>query len=202
VDLFTPTLAEQAQVEAEVELAASDAAKARDQLMRLNSVAKGPMTVEDRLLENFEADEFDLHRLERLNAETRAIRERLAQDKEIIAKELTALEARQAKFDELVAERTSAMQDEDFNRAVKTLEQLPPKQAKGVMQQYMAQGKTDDAVNYLAAMQLRKSASILKAFKSEEEIPQVAKLLEQLRDRGKDPFARSQADKPKEAPAS
>ena len=80
------------------------------------------------------------------------------------------------------------MQDEDFKRAVKTLEQLPARQAKDVVQQMLGQGKLDQAVDYLAAMQLRKSAGVLKAFKSEAEVVQVTRLIEQLRLRGVDPM--------------
>ena len=202
VDMFKPTVAEVEQLKAEAEAAEAEAHAARDQLMRLESVAKGPQPLEDRLPMNFEADEFDLHRLERLNAETQAIRRRLDQDKALIAEELAALQARQDAFDELVERRTAAMRDEDFNRAVKTLEQLPPNQAKGMIQQYIAAGKTTDAVDYLAAMQLRKSAGILKAFKSEEEIPTAAMLLDELRNRGQDPFGQANAGANPEQPES
>ncbi|MBB6430741.1 hypothetical protein [Algisphaera agarilytica] len=202
VEMFKPTIAEVDQLKAEAEAAEAEAAAARDQLMRLESVAKGPQTLEDRLAQNFEADEFDLHRLERLNAETEAIRRRLDQDKALIAQEWAALQEQQAIFEEMVKVRTASMRDEDFDRAVKTLEQLPPKQAKGVVQQYIADGQMEEVVDYLAAMQLRKSAGILKAFKSEEDIPQAAEILEQLRTRGKDPFGQATAGGTSEQPQS
>lgn len=201
VDVFMPTIAQEDQTQAEAEVAAAEAESVRQQLVRLVSVADGPKTLEDRLMENFEDDEFDLHRLERLNAETEAIRRRLDQDKQLIAKELTELEARQAAFDELVARRTAVMQNEDFTRAVKTLEQLPPKQAKQMVQEYIAAGQIDEAVDYLAAMQLRKSAGVLKAFKADEDIPQAAELLQKLRDRGKDPFGQANSGNGQEAPS-
>lgn len=188
VSMFTPTVAEEAKRREEADQAEAKAAEARDQLMRLEAVASGPMTLEDRLMKNFEADEIDLHRLERLHAETDAIRTRLEQDKAIIDQQLAELQAKQEAFDEMVANRTAEMQDEDFKRAVSTLEQLPPKQAKGVIQQYVADGKLEEAVDYLASMQLRKSAGILKAFKDQAEVPEVTQLIEQLRTRGIDPF--------------
>lgn len=204
VDTFKPTIGEEEQAEAEAEAAAAEAELVRQQLVRLESVSDGPKTLEDRLMENFENDEFDLHRLERLNAETEAIRRRLDQDKQLIAKEWAEFEQREAEFKEMVARRTAVMQQEDFKRAVKTLEQLPPKQAKQMMQEYIESGRIDDAVDYLAAMQMRKSAGVLKAFKAEEDIPQAAELLQKLRDRGKDPFGQANADTPgngQEAPA-
>ncbi|MEM6459843.1 MAG: hypothetical protein AAF710_10695 [Planctomycetota bacterium] len=191
--VFEPTLAEEARAKAEAEAAAEEARAARDQLMRLDGLGDGPQSIEDRLAENFEADEFDLHRLERLNAETEAIRRRLDQDKKLIAEEMALLEQHKAEFAALVERRTQAMEDEDFRRAVKTLEQLPPKQAKQMIQQYLAAGQLDEAVDYLAAMQLRKSAGVLKAFKAEEDIPQAAMLLDELRKRGQDPFGQADA---------
>ena len=198
VEMFRPTLAEERAAAAAAEVAQAQAAATRDQLMRLESVADGPQTLEQRLMQNFEADEVDLHRLERLNAETQAIRRRLEQDKKLIADQLAELQAQQAEFDELVEQRTNAMQDEDFRRAVQTLEQLPAKQAKEMVQQYMARGEVDVVVDYLAAMQLRKSAAVLKAFKSPEEIPQATLLLEQLRLRGQDPFNSARLPRPME----
>lgn len=198
VDLFRPTLTDQAQTRAAAEEAEAQAAAARDQLLRLEKVANGPQTLEDRLMENFEADEIDLHRLERLQAETDAIRRRLDQDKKLIADQLAELQSQREKFDDMVAQRTREMQDEDFRRAVQTLEQLPAKQAKEMVQQYLARGEIETVVNYLAAMQLRKSAAVLKAFKLPEEIPQATQLLEQLRVRGQDPFGQ---DLPTSTPA-
>ncbi len=186
VDAFTPTLTEQARARAEAAAAEAEAAAARDRLMRLDRVAQGPETIEQRLMKNFEADEMDLHRLERLQAETEAIRRRLDQDKALIAEQLAALEAERAAFEAAVAERAGQMEDEDFRRAVRTLEQLPAKQAKAMIQQYLAADQVSEAVDYLAAMQLRKSAGVLKAFKDGPEIAQATLLLEELRTRGVD----------------
>lgn len=201
VEMFKPTITEVDQLQTEAEKAQAEAEAARDQLLRLERVAQGAQTLEDRLAENFEADQVDLHRLERLNAETQAIRRRLDQDKAMIAQELAELQEKEATFEALVARRTEAMREEDFSRAVKTLEQLPPKQGKEVIQQYLAAGKTADAVDYLAAMQLRKSAGILKAFKSGAEISQAAMLLEELRTRGQDPFNQAAAQPGMEQPS-
>ena len=46
------------------------------------------------------------------------------------------------------------------------------------------QGKQDEVVEYLAAMQLRKSAAILDQFKADNEVPVAAQLLEASRTRG------------------
>jgi hypothetical protein len=186
IELFSPTMAEQAAAEEEAAALQAQTEAARDQLLRLERVANGPKSVEDRLMENFEQDEIAMHRLERLQAETESIRRRLDQDKQLLAQQSQELEQKRRAFEEEVAMRSQEMQTEDFKRAVKTLEQLPPRQAKQVLQQIIAEGETEQAVDYLAEMQLRKSAGVLKAFKSEAEAAQVADLVERLRLRGVD----------------
>ena len=128
-------------------------------------------------------DNYDRYRLERLKADTRAIRTRLDQDKAEITRGLADLRAREAAFDERVARRTEALQNEDFRRVVASLEKLPPKQAKDVLVAYVEAGDSEQAVDYLAAMQLRKSAGVLKTFKTPEETQLAAQLIEQLRTR-------------------
>ncbi len=66
------------------------------------------------------------------------------------------------------------------------LEQLKAKQAKSMMQQMIAAGQTEEVVDLLTAMNLRKAGSILREFKSEAEIAQANELLKHLRGRGVD----------------
>jgi len=93
------------------------------------------------------------------------------------------LATREAEFARRVANRSAELQNEDFRRAVASLESLPPKQAKAVIDAYVEAGEGDLAVDYLAMMQLRKSAGVLKAFKAEEDLPRAAWLIEKIRTR-------------------
>lgn len=190
VEIFRPTITEDMKRQEEIEAAEKLAVEQRDQLLRLERVANGPQSIEDRLRENFETDEVSLHRLERLTSETAAIRRRLDQDKAMIAKEKAELEADRAAFETAMAERLEKTKEEDFVRAVKTLEQLPSKQSKEMIRQLVLSDKLEQAVDYLAAMQLRKSAGVLKAFKEERDIPLATQLVERLRMRGLDPLGR------------
>ncbi|MEE9403395.1 MAG: hypothetical protein V3V20_00755 [Algisphaera sp.] len=183
VSIFKPTLGAEATALARVKAVEEEAMAARDELARLDRAGRGPQTLEAQLASNRADDNYDRHRLERLKAETAAIRTRLEQDKGAIARDLEELKAREAAFQQRVDRRTKDLQSDDFRRAVASLEQLPSKQAKGVLQSYVDAGQDDLAVDYLAAMQMRKSAGVLKAFKSKEELLVAAHLIEKLRTR-------------------
>lgn len=195
VEVFRPTRAQEAAAQSEAEAAEAQAAAARDELARLDRAGRGPQTLAAQLAANRNDDRFAQLRLERLKDETEAIRTRLDQDKAAITRDLEDLRQREAEFAERVARRSAELQSEDFKRAVASLEQLPPRQAKGVIDAYLEAGDEDLAVDYLAAMQLRKSAGVLKAFKAEEDLPRAARLIDKLRTRS-DAAARAAADPP------
>jgi hypothetical protein len=56
-------------------------------------------------------------------------------------------------------------------------------------------------VDYLAAMQMRKAAGVLKEFKTPQEVAQASELLELLRRRGVDPIAGNTQPQQSKAPA-
>lgn len=184
VETFKPTIAQEeaeeahaAQLEAEAKVLAANAA-------RLEAVSQGPQTLQDKLATEEQADELAIHRLERLQRETDDLRRQIERAKELLAKQKADLEAERQAFQEFVDATTKQMQDADFQQAVKMYEQLKPKQAKQMFQQMLAQNQTDEVVAYLAAMQLRKAAAVLKEFKSLPEIEQAAGLINKLRERG------------------
>lgn len=183
IEVFSPTRAAEAAAMSEAQAAEASAMAARDELARLDRAGRGPQTLAAQLAANHNDDRFARLRLERLKEETQAIRTRLDQDKAAITRDLENLKKREADFAQRVARRTEALQSEDFRRAVASLEALPPKQVKGVIDAYMDAGEGDLAVDYLAAMQIRKSAGVLKAFKAEEDLPRAALLIEKLRTR-------------------
>lgn len=200
VDVFTPTRAAESAAMAEAEAAEAKAAAARDELARLERAGRGPQTLAEQLAGNRDDDRFARLRLERLKDETQAIRTRLDQDKAAITQAIEDLRQREEAFAQRVARRTAELQSEDFKRAVASLESLPPKQAKGVIDAYMDAGEEGLAVDYLAAMQLRKSGGVLKAFKADEDLPRAALLIEKLRTRSEEAAraAATQASPPRE----
>ncbi len=184
-DVFRLTIAEQALLEAENEAAEKQATEMQRHLIRMEDVADGPQSLEDRLARKLEGDDFALHRLARMQDESSAIQQRVDQDRAYVDAQLKRLTTEQKAFDQIKQQYSDQMQDEDFKRAVKTLEQLKGKQAKVMLQTLLDKGKMPLVVDYLSAMNLRKSAGILKEFRSDQESDQAMKILEALRLRGK-----------------
>lgn len=186
VDVFRETNAAQAKREAEAAAAEQAALEVQADLARMEDVSDGPQRLEDRLRERLESDDFAMHRLERMKQESSSVIQRLAQDRAYVQAELARLDREREAFAAEVAGREAALADADFRRAVETLEQLKPKQAKAVVQELVAGGDRDQAVAYLAAMDLRKSAGVLKQFKGDVEAAEAAVLIEAIRRRQSD----------------
>lgn len=191
VATFELTIDEQKRQEdqaAELEKQLEQQAK---QAARLEAVAAGPRTSEDRLAAATKADEIARLRLERIQRETGDIRRNVAEALVRLADQKADLDAERQAFQKLVAKQSGQLRDEAFEQAVQMVEQLKAKQAKQFFLQLMDQGQTDQVVQYLAAMQLRKAGAVLKQFKEDDEITQATVLLEMLRKRGIDPVGKA-----------
>lgn len=186
VEMFKLTIAEEAEEDAKAEALAEEAETIARENARLEAVAQGPKTLLERFADEREADEIARHRVDRLMRETADLRDQIARAKDQIAKQKAELDVERQRFEQAVADRAEKLADDDFKQTVAMYEQIKPKQAKQMMQTLLAQGKSDDVVDYLAAMQLRKAANVLKEFKGEEDVVQATMILEQLRQRGVD----------------
>lgn len=189
VDLFKLTIEEEAARKAEAERLTAEAQEIARNAARLESIAQGPQTLQDRLAMEEQADELAIHRLERLHQETQDLRGQIERAKQLLSDQKAQLDQERAAFNAFVEANTQRMLDEDFQQAVAMYEQVRPRQAKQMFQTLLDQDKMDDVVNYLAAMELRKAAGVLKEFKAPEEIPQATMLIQKLRDRGVEPIA-------------
>ncbi len=184
VDSFRLTIEEEvAQAEAD-DAAAAEAEKMAMDAARMQLVATGPATLSDQIEVERQSDEITRQKLARLHREIRDLQNQLALAQDTVAKQQTKLDAERKTFQDEVARLTKQRGDENFLQAVSMYEQLKPKQAKLMFQDLIAGGKQDEVVDYLAAMQLRKAAAVLKEFKTDEEAAEAAKLIEQLRLRG------------------
>ncbi|MEM1099445.1 MAG: hypothetical protein AAGH92_11740 [Planctomycetota bacterium] len=184
VDVFRLTVDQEAALEAERERNEAEALAIQQQLIRMEDVADGPQSLEDRLARKLEGDDFAMHRLARMQQESGAIEQRLAQDRAFVEGELERLAQERQAFEAEKERYATQMQDEDFRRAVQTLEQLKGRQAKEMLQVLLDRDQQQLVVDYLAAMNLRKSAGILKEFKGTEEAVQAMDIVEALRERG------------------
>ena len=189
VEVFRPTLVREKEMEAEAKKVAEDAVEREAEMARLSQLGKGPLTPEDRLTTDQREDELLRQRLERLEREKQDLLRQIELAKDALTKQKGELDSQRESFNKELAEEVKRRGDRDFAMAVQMYEQLRPKQAKEMFQALMRQGKVEEVVGYLAAMQLRKSSAVLKEFKTGEEIGQVTELVQHLRKRGVDPLS-------------
>jgi len=184
-EIFHLTLAQEKQDQDNADKLAEEAkAKALD-VARLESVAaNGAVSLSQRLNSEQRADDLATQRVERLQRDIADLRQQLVHAKDLLARQKSELEAQRKSFEERVARQNSLSRQDDFQQAVKTYEQLEPEQVKAMFQTLIKDGKVQDVIDYLAAMQMRKAAAVLKEFKSPEEIPTATDLIQRLRDRG------------------
>ncbi|MEX0745793.1 MAG: hypothetical protein WD118_09335 [Phycisphaeraceae bacterium] len=184
VDMFELTIDEEQRQQAEADRLEVEARQQAEQVARMQSVADGPLTLQDRLASEQQADEVSLLRLERLQRETQDLRRQIDRAQTQIAREREQLEAERTEFEEALQRQADLLEDEDFQQAVSMYEQLRPRQTKQMFQQLMDEGETEIVVQYLAAMKLRTAGRVLQEFKEEDEIEQATDLIERLRQRG------------------
>ena len=183
VAVFNQTLEEEAALDAESEKAELEAQALAERALRMEQVAGGPVTPEARLDSIQVVDDKTRALLERQKVEAEALKRQLDAQQRLIEQKIAELDAKQKAFDKAIASKVEQMQSEDFKEAIAMLEGIPPKQAKGVLQQWLTDGGQEQVVDYLSAMEERKAAKVLKEFKLPNEVAQAATLIEQLRQR-------------------
>jgi hypothetical protein len=186
VDMFTPTLAEEARLIEEAAAREVETQAMQTQLARLEAVAEGPMTTDDRLARQQERDELAEARVLRLQRDIADLQRQLELAQAQITKDRTRLQQDRAAFEQARQREVQMQKDANFQQAVRTFEQLRPRQVKQMFQTLMDEGKSEQVVDYLAAMQLRKAAAVLKEFRDDQEIAQATSLIQELRKRGVD----------------
>ena len=182
--IFTPTIAEEEKAKQdEEEKKKKEEAEARE-IARLQRVADGPNELTAKIAEDQEKDEIALQRYERLKRDISDLKRTNELAQRLLADERTKLEAERKAFQAILDAEKKKRSDEDFKQAVKMYEQLKAKQAKEMFVQLLATNQTDQVLDYLAAMQLRKAAAVLKEFKTPAEVAQATDIVQRLRQRG------------------
>ena len=119
-----------------------------------------------------------------LNDEQARLAEQIGEREEAVGVREGALDARRAAWEQAIADEKQRETSEQFKKAVKLLEGMPPKQCKDWILELVSNGKVEQAVKYLDAMSNSKSANLLKAFKTAGEAKTATDLLERLRSLG------------------
>ena len=183
-DIFSLTIEEE-QEQAEQAAALEEEAQQRAMdIAHMETVAAGPATVDDLLADRKQRDEISEAKLDHLQRVVTDLQRRVQLEREALRQQVAALAAERKAFEAYKQKELAKLQDEQFQRAVLTLEQLKPKQGKDVFKQRLASGKDEEVVDYLEHMELRKAAAILREFKEVEEVALATDLLEKLRTRG------------------
>ena len=154
---------------------------------RLNAVRHGPVTLADQLKTTHDSEDTSLHIANRMRRDIADLQRQVEIAKQLIAKQRETLTAEREAFDEMAKRHAEPKDDQDFRHAVAMYEKLKPKMAKQMFIRLLNDNKTQQVVNYLAAMKMRKAAAVLNEFKSPPEIVQATELIQQLRDRGMQP---------------
>jgi hypothetical protein len=182
--MFSMTVADEAAAKEQEKLKKQRDEEVAREAARLERVADGPAQLAQKIAEDQEKDEIALQRLERLKRDIQDLQRTNDLARRLLMEERAKLDAERKTFSELLAAEQKKRDSAEFQQAVKMYEQLRAKQAKEMFQQLMAQKQTDQVLDYLAAMQIRKAAAVLKEFKTAPEVAQATELVQRLRERG------------------
>ncbi len=186
VDMIKITKAEEAELQAQEQAALDEAVKQAQDVARVLSVAQGPVSAHDRIAADERERDLINQRLDRMQKEKEDLLRQMTLMTDHMNKQQLEIEAARAEMKRSLEAEHKRANDRDFEQAVAMYEQLKPRQGKEMFQQLLAQGQEEQVVAYLAAMQLRKAAGVLKEFKTDPEIAQATQLVQKLRSRGVD----------------
>lgn len=186
IDRFSVTIEQEEKASAAEEAKVAEVTRQALEAERISAVAAGTRTMEDRVRAEKEADEIADMREHRMQREIEDLRRLLTNAENIISAKTAELDDARSQFTKELEDAQGLKSDQDFQLAVTWLESVKAKSAKQMMQNLMGEGKLDQAVSYLAAMDPRKASSVLDQFKTDEELEQATVIIEQLRQRGVD----------------
>jgi hypothetical protein len=188
-EIFSTTIAEEKRARAEEESKAAAVAADADLVRRLREL---PLASAERTDTDSRAgDRIELG-LRTFEDKTRRLRDELRKDGESLDQRIQSFEKRKSDWEKSIAADKQRVTDEQFRKAVKSLESLPPKQAREVVLELVRTNRMGTAVAYLDAMSSSKASNLLKSFKSEDETKVATELLERLRMLGLESEARAE----------
>ena len=184
VAMFRVTITdEQAKLEETAE-AEEEQRQAMRELARLEEVAHGLTSVDDRLRTDYEDEEVGLQKLEWTKRAIVDLLQNLEKTKAELLRLKKENKTERDAFDKAVADRAEMLADESFQQAVKLYENLDPELARQSFLELIKQDKENHVVDYLAAMQLRKAAKVLGQFEGPKDVAVATRLIQRLRERG------------------
>ena len=188
-DIFTSTISEENRARQEAEEAAALQAADEDMVRKLKEL---PLASADRTDTDARTSERIELGLRTFEDDTRRLRDELKKDGDTLDQRIKAFEQRKSDWEKSIAADKQRVTDEQFRKAVKTLESVPPKQARDMILELVRSNRMPTAVAYLDAMSSSKASNLLKSFKGEDETKVATELLERLRMLGLESEARAE----------
>jgi len=179
-EILTPTVPEDlAKVESEKGKSEQEAKAAADTV----KMAIKPEPAADAVDSVKMADDIRQQQLMRLREEIRQLQAQQSTRQTELETARAALAAKEAQFQQRLAEMGKAAVDAQFKQALAALEAQEPADAKKVLQALIDTSQREQAISYLASMGSKSRAAVLTEFITADE-RLAAGLLEQLRTRG------------------
>ena len=171
MDTFSLTIDQQEVKEQKEAIEAENAKDIADRQLRAVAASDGLRTLDDQKTNAELHREIENQKRLRLERETHDLKNNLALVQELLAKERRQFDIDRVSFEKQRKTFLNQQLDEDFKKTVEQYELLKAKQVKQIFQQMLSQpGGQNQVVNFLAAMQPRKSKAVITEFKKPEEI--------------------------------
>lgn len=205
-ELFSTTVTSD---KAKAEAAAKEAEAAKALAEAEAKANKPPLTASEKLQSRVELTELDEQRMQRVRREVEDLRAALAREREELDKRWTQLETDRKAFEQLVADSTNGVSDEQFRKSLDVLQGLKAPAAKQLLVQMLnepgatetaaqagaqvgasplREGRMKRVTEYLNAMDERARGRIMAEF-TKDDPALAAELLDALRRHGQ--FARA-----------
>lgn len=180
-ELFAQTIPQER--EAAAEDARAEEARRRWQAQQ-GGAANPALSSADSMRASGEMEEQANRISTRLSDEAAILREQLELRQTELDRREAQLAARESAWARAIRDEQYRRTDEQFAQAVGQLERLKPKLAKAIIVQLLNDGKRQEALAYLDAMNERAAAKILGQFNTDQERQLATELLEGLRTLG------------------
>ncbi len=199
VDMLKTTVAQETAKDAAAKAAAQQAQAAAENAQRLMGLGQATLLGGNQLATDARDREIFRQQVERMEREKQDLMRQIQVAQDTLTKQKADFEAQQAAFQKAVEVEVKRRSDRDFLQAVQMYEQLKASQVKAMFQDLIQQNQVHQVVDYLAAMQVRKAAAVLKQFTTPQEIVQATDLVQRLRTRGVDVLGQTGASAPASA---
>ncbi len=178
-ELFVePVEVEQAKLKAEQERIKKELAEQEKPIPEL------ALNTEERNKVRVEMTQIDRQRLERMKREVKDLQATLRRERQLIEQDRVAFEQEKAAFEQMRQRLAGLEGGKQFQKSLASIAGMKPKDAKTILSTLLDDGKIEEVITYLSAMDDRVRTAIMTEFVKAGEEELAADLLESIRQRG------------------